>query len=203
VIAGIDYSLTSPAICVHPGAGVTGSFCLDSCVMYYFTDKKKMSGSNGRMTGTLMDEWTSDQQRYDMIASWAVGVCKKHRVTHAFIEGYSYGSTGRVFNIAENVGVLKHQLWQNNIKIDVVPPTTVKKLATGKGNADKAKMEVAFIEQTSYNVKSILGASPSTWNPSSDIIDSYYICKYGYETQTSVSTSHRSAKPHAKSDKGG
>lgn len=202
MIAGIDYSLTSPAICVHPRAGHTSSFCLDNCTMYFLTDKKKVSGANGRMNGVLMDEWTTDQQRYDMIASWAVDVCKRNGVTHAFIEGYSYGSTGRVFNIAENVGVLKHQLWQNKIEINVVPPTTVKKLATGKGNADKAKMEVAFIEETSYNVKSVLGTSPSTWNPSSDLIDSYYICKHGFQTQTAALTIRPAAKSNHETDQG-
>ena len=89
------------------------------------------------------------------------------------------GSTGRVFNIAENAGLLKHYLWKSNISYNVVPPTVIKKFATGKGNANKEKLEQAFIEETGINIKEMLNMSDKQWNPSSDIIDSYYICKYG------------------------
>jgi hypothetical protein len=40
-------------------------------------------------------------------------------------------------------------------------------------------MQVAFITETGYNPKQELNLTDKQWNPSSDIIDSYYICKYG------------------------
>lgn len=89
------------------------------------------------------------------------------------------GSTGRVFNIAENAGLLKHYLWKSDMYYNVVPPTVIKKFATGKGNANKEKIQESFIEETGINIKEMLNMTDKQWNPSSDIIDSYYICKYG------------------------
>jgi len=60
----------------------------------------------------------------------------------------------------------------------------IKKFATGKGNAKKQDMEVAFINETNYHIKDVLGLTEKQFNPSSDIIDSYFICKYGYENFT-------------------
>ena len=39
VIAGIDYSMTCPAICVYNGDGITFSF--NQCKFYFLTDRKK------------------------------------------------------------------------------------------------------------------------------------------------------------------
>ena len=61
------------------------------------------------------------------------------------LEGYAYGASGRaIFQIAENCGLLKYKLWEAGIAVDIIPPTKVKKDATGKGNADKRKMVDAF-----------------------------------------------------------
>lgn len=178
-IAGIDYSLTSPAICIHQTASV---FDIKNCLFNFLTDKAKCVGTFKPNTlGLPLNDWKTDQERYNMIAAWAHMTCLRNNVKHVFIEGYSYGSTGRVFHIAENVGVLKHILWNASIPFTIIAPTAVKKLATGKGNADKQKMNVAFVKETDYNMKTLLGLTDKQWNPSSDIIDSYYICKYGFE----------------------
>ena len=63
------------------------------------------------------------------------------------MEGYSFGSTGRVFNIAENTGILKYNLWAALIHFDVLAPTTVKKFATGSGSASKVDMFNQFVEE--------------------------------------------------------
>ena len=93
-------------------------------------------------------------------------------------------STGRVFNIAENAGLLKHYLWKNKFKYSMVPPTVIKKFATGKGNANKEKLQEQFVTDTGVNIKQMLNMTEKQWNPSSDIIDSYYIAKYGVENVT-------------------
>ena len=178
-IAGIDYSLSSPAICIHQS---NTTFSVNNCSFNFLTDKAKCLGTfNPNSLGLPFATWNNDQERYNAIATWAETTCKLHSVEHVFIEGYSYGSTGRVFHIAENVGILKHVLWKASIPFAVIAPTVIKKLATGKGNADKQKMDVAFVNETGYNMKTLLGLTDKQWNPSSDIIDSYYICKYGFE----------------------
>jgi len=67
----------------------------------------------------------------------------------------------------------------NNVSFVTIPPTVVKKIATGKGNANKEAMETAFLQETNFNFKALFNLSPKQWNPSSDLIDSFYICKTG------------------------
>ena len=93
------------------------------------------------------------------------------------------GSTGLVFNIAENAGLLKHYLWKRKYTYNVVPPTVIKKFATGKGNANKILLQDCFEAETNYYIKKKLSMTDKQMNPSSDIIDSYYICKYGFEQE--------------------
>jgi Holliday junction resolvasome RuvABC endonuclease subunit len=173
---GIDYSLSSPCVCIHEGVG---EFNISNCSFYYLTSTKKYEGVNGILNGQLHLDYTSDEQRYDQITSWVLTLLREN--DSICIEGYSMASTGRVFNIAENAGLLKHYLWKQDYKFSVVPPTVIKKFATGKGNANKEKLQEFFVEETGVNIKYILNMMEKQWNPSSDIIDSYYLCKYGAE----------------------
>ena len=69
------------------------------------------------------------------------------------------------------------------IPLEVVPPTTIKKFATGKGNADKTMMHKSFIEETGIDLKTtITPDKKEVDNPVSDIVDSYYICKNLHDT---------------------
>ena len=86
-----------------------------------------------------------------------------------------------VFQIAENCGILKYRLLEEEYGYHTVVPSVVKKGATGKGNADKDMMYEAFVKELpEYNLKKILDTE-KTGNPLSDIVDSYYIKKVGYE----------------------
>ena len=92
------------------------------------------------------------------------------------------GSRGKVFNIAENTGVLKYKIYNLGIPLEIVPPTTVKKFATGKGNSDKDQMHQAFMQDTGIDLKyKITPDKTKVSNPVSDIVDSYYICKFLYD----------------------
>ena len=98
------------------------------------------------------------------------------------MEDYAFAATGRVFHIAENTGVLKYKIYNSGVPLEVVPPTTVKKFATGKGNSDKDQMHQAFMIETGMDLKwKITPDKTNVGNPVSDIIDSYYICKYLYD----------------------
>jgi len=99
-----------------------------------------------------------------------------------FIEGYSFGSKGQgVFQIAENCGILKYRLLEEEYGYRTVVPSVVKKGATGKGNADKDMMYEAFCKELpDYNLKKSFDTE-KVGNPLSDIVDSYYIKKVGYD----------------------
>ena len=58
----------------------------------------------------------------------------------AVIEGYSYGSSQGMAGLAELGGVVRLLLLDTGVPFIVVAPTTNKKFATGKGNAEKDLM---------------------------------------------------------------
>lgn len=175
VIAGVDYSLTSPAICVHTGA----EWKYENCRFHFFRKKKQLDGQE--FIGYDYPEWDCDQKRYENLSAWSLDIMFYGDVTHAYIEGYAFGAVGRVFNIAENGGYLKQRLWLCGIPFEVPAPTVIKKFATGKGNASKEMMYDAFIAETGVDIRARLDImSPKNWNPISDIIDAYYIAKFGF-----------------------
>lgn len=179
IYAGIDYSLTSPAITVYDGNS-NNPMVWENCYSFFLSDIKKTHGKFGNVQGSPMVLYSSDQERYNNIAQWSYSILKDFEVDKVYIEDYSYGSTGRVFHIAENGGVLKHVLHHSDIKFETIPPTVIKKHATGKGNASKIMMEEAFMQETLIDLRSDLGLTKKQSNPISDIIDSFYIVKTGY-----------------------
>jgi Holliday junction resolvasome RuvABC endonuclease subunit len=102
-------------------------------------------------------------------------------IEQACIEGYAMGAKGKIFNIAENTGVLKYKLYQNQIPLEISPPSQIKKMATGKGNATKDEMHEAFLKETKINlIQTITPDRSDVISPVGDIVDSYYVCKYLY-----------------------
>ena len=67
-----------------------------------------------------------------------------------------------------------------NLEYETVVPSVVKKFATGKGNADKEKMYDQFYVDTGVNLMEVFEQNTLS-NPVTDIVDSYYIAKAGYE----------------------
>ena len=179
-IVGIDYSLTSPAVCINDG----------DLTFYYLTNKKKLIGQmNENIFGYEHEEWTDPIKRFKNISNFVFYVLGKHisptigfrSIDKIFIEGYSYGSKGQgLFQIAENCGILKYRLQEMNLNYDTVVPSVVKKGATGKGNADKDMMYEAFKKETKLDLKKIFDTE-KVGNPISDIADSYFIQKIGSE----------------------
>ena len=177
ILAGIDYSMRSPSICVFAGME-RESFTFERCRFYFLTDTKKYADYFlTNIHGSRFHDWNTDEQRYKSIADWAMD--NLQGCDHIALEGYSFGSKGKVFHIAENTGVLKYKIHMSGVPLEVVPPTTIKKFATGKGNADKTMMHKSFMDDTGINLKKEITPDKGTVdNPVSDIVDSYFICKY-------------------------
>ena len=198
---GIDYSLSSPGVCVNTSEG---EFNYEDCTFYFLTNTKKFDatfkekmafGSTAvEYIGTPHQPYTNEPERYSQIADWVVDIIKKHtkeyQIKHKYfywpgnpiinIEDYSFGSTGRVFHIAENLGLLKYKLkmecgWDYNL----IPPSVIKKFATGKGNANKELMLDAFEKDTGTNLAQVFDTTSKS--PVSDVADAYFICKYTAE----------------------
>ena len=178
-VAGIDYSINGPGITIFEG----NEFVFKNTKNYYLTNMKKydMDVSELNIYGELITgNFKSDFERWDFNGSWAYNIIKE--CDFVYMEGYSLGSkSSMAFQIAENASIIKYKMYKNNIPFKVIPPTTIKKFASGKGNASKEIMEEAFMNETNIDLKPLFKQTKKQWNPSGDIVDSYYICKMAYE----------------------
>ena len=187
-IAGIDYSLTSPAICVYKDEN-DGHFDFDKCVVHYLSNNERQqqlasrSGLDNLKVGPYPD-WHPQEDRHEKLATWAYNLVQG--CEEVFLEGYAFATSVQagVRSIAENTGLLKHKMWKNKITFKTYPPTVIKKFATGKGNANKELMYEAFKYEllTPNDLKEQLTPrAMKITNPISDIVDSYFIAKAGAE----------------------
>jgi hypothetical protein len=127
-------------------------------------------------------EWETEEQRHDLLSDWAMSIIGGCQV---FIEGYAFATSGKSYvrSVAENSGLLKHKMYKANQTFTSIPPTVIKKYATGKGNANKELMYDAFSKQCVAPVglqKTLRPKSNKLSNPTTDIVDAYWICKYGW-----------------------
>jgi crossover junction endodeoxyribonuclease RuvC len=124
-IVGIDLSLTGTGIC-HPDGSTE-------------TLKPKRTGMD-RLA------WIRDE-----IALRCYLPHSTHQVDLIVIEGYSYGSKGRaVVNIGELGGVLRLYLHEYGPPFVEIPPSCLKKYATGRGNAGKEDMLQAAVIRSGH-----------------------------------------------------
>ena len=191
-IAGIDYSLTSPAICVWKSTDDDGYFNFDDCDLYYLEKPRRRGSTPPGILNLHVDpypEWETEEERHELLSKWAMEIVNGSQAwltTAVFIEGYAFATSGKshVRSVAENTGLLKHKMYKVKQPFTSIPPTVIKKYATGKGNANKELMYDAFCAEilTPPDLKSRLTPnSKKLRNPVTDIVDSYFICKYGWE----------------------
>jgi len=188
-LAGIDYSLTSPAICVYKEEEDGGCFDFNRCVLHYlFNNKRQQLFAAGCGVSNIIAEsypkWECEEERHENLSAWAYSIIQG--CDEVFIEGYAFATAAQagVRSIAENTGLLKHKMWKNKISFTNIPPTVIKKFATGKGNANKDVMYESFIAElhTPTNLKEELTPrATKIKNPISDIVDAYFITKCGVD----------------------
>lgn len=172
---GIDYSMSCPAACRYEN---------DHLSFYYAHADKDATFPNVERKA-VPDKPVVERaglMAWDM-AEWLID----NHAQVIYIEDYAFAATGRVFHIGEHAGILKYVLQQNGIKVEVVPPTVIKKFATGKGNADKEKMTQAFLVDypaarnwvthffPRYKDGALIAKSPLA-----DLADSYWLAKYAF-----------------------
>lgn len=175
---GIDYSMTSPAVSViHAETNFFESHFIAS-------NKKQLGDLKPHLFGYEPLLYNSDMQRFDVLSNWIMNCCEPTENDVVCIEGYSMGSVGQVFTIAENTAILKYKLYEKSIKYNIVPPTTLKKYATGKGNADKLMMYEAFVNKTGIDPRKILNSSAKLSSPFTDIADSFWLASYAQNAVT-------------------
>lgn len=162
--------MTSPAFCIYDGSNFNINYLVAR-------DRDVVLGreTSKTLNPKIYPKYNTETDRYSRLASWVIDeLTWCHRPKNIVIENYAYAATGRVFNIGENTGILKYKLFQNHMMFETVVPGTVKKFATGKGNAPKVDMLAAFVEDTGIDLGKI-----KQW---SDIADAYWIAKWCYQT---------------------
>lgn len=189
LLAGIDYSLVSPAVCLYRGK--VGEWDVEKCEFHYVSKIKKYANISeymrprkktirvvGHEYPTEYPEGNeNDCGRYDALAEWVMDLVDE--CSGVALENYAFAAKGKVFHIAENTGILKHRLWQWSIPCVLVEPTVVKKFGAGKGNATKPDMHEAFKKETGIDLwKKVTPDKKDVGNPTTDMVDAYYICKW-------------------------
>ena len=185
IFAGIDYSMSSPCICVWDS---NTELKFENCLVYNFgnwSGVKRFEGTHENICILKQPTFTCNEERFRNISNWAKAVMIENKVDSVSIEGYSYGSKGSVFEIGENTGVLKGMLFSMKIPFYILEPTHVKKVSSGNGAAKKSLLYQVFKERTGISIERIIGYDSNTtkknldepWElkPVDDIIDSYFI----------------------------
>ena len=183
--------MTSPAIVVYE-APKDEPFSHKNCTAYYFDDRKNAPVKpvcEMTLRPGMYPLWMVPEQRYQELASWAMSILLARGVTEVYLEDYTYNMSkskpGLVFNMAENVGVLKNNMWFMDIKYIPVSPTELKLWVAHHGQAKKEDFENRFINETGIeDMRKILWLTEKASTPISDIIDAFYLAKWGVFDKT-------------------
>lgn len=168
--------MTSPAVCVHDEGVYTIRFLTDT---KRHAQTHVFDSPHGRFVieGCAYPDYQSEIERFHLISEWAMKSLGDGIIV---IEDYAMGAKGRVFHIAENCGLLKFKIWSSGRGYETVAPTALKKFATGKGNSDKNAMHAAFVTLTGIDLmKEMTPNAKDCGNPVSDVVDAFYLARFG------------------------
>jgi len=186
MIAGIDYSLSSPCICI---ANERKPFSFESCKFLCMVKSKRLPSQikNIKIIQNY-DSFYPQMHRYQYLASNTACFCVRNGVQTVLIEDYAFAAHGRVFHIGENCGIMKNLLSLYGVQMETAAPATIKKFATGKGNANKNDLFEKFNEETGVNLLDLLKLKKTKHLPApvTDIVDAYNLCHYYYQRKRNV-----------------
>lgn len=171
VIVGVDWSMCAPGFVIGR-AGDT----FQECRTWVVAPQKKYEGRlfGGRITGLPTPHYSCQQERFEKLTDTFMTIIMKEKPEHVCMEGYSYGSKGVIFDIAENGGLLKYKLWKAGIPFTLPTPSQLKKFFTGKGNAKKEHMVQAFATRTGVDLPAIFDYNKKDMgSPVADVADAY------------------------------
>tara|TARA_Y100001973_G_scaffold105824_1_gene180505 strand:+ start:3179 stop:3745 length:567 start_codon:yes stop_codon:yes gene_type:complete len=171
-IVGVDYSLTSPGICTADN-------------FFAISSSRKLVGSYKNYVH--IDEYpkyNTEEERHINLALWSLRCIQSAgRNVFVILEDYSFGSKGKVFNLAENTGELKKTLYREGIPFITVAPTQLKKFATGKGNSNKEIMYDAWLAAGNEDFRTVFDQKKKNkeqlYAPITDLVDAYWLRQYG------------------------
>jgi hypothetical protein len=183
-IVGIDYSMSSPGIVVFvlddnleikyknylSFTNVKKIYELDKDHLIYYP--KNYFKNYYEKAETFKNEIVNFIVQYDNVPDYVA------------IEGYSYSSKGKIFEIAESTACLKFHIYNESWSLRIHDPDSIKMFATGNGHADKELMKKCYDEvilgnrfDLSHFNKKDKKCNIKSESPECDIIDAYWIAK--------------------------
>lgn len=139
-IMGLDLSLTSTGVAVFDSASIS-------------TQVISSSHKAERRLQDLRDK--------------IMGVVSKQKVDLCVVEGYAFGRPNVMAPMGELGGVVKLALYMDGIETLIIPPTRVKKFATGRGQAKKDEVRLSVYKRWGFEAKT------------NDEIDAYVLVRIG------------------------
>lgn len=178
VYGGIDYSINCPCICIYDDS--KGNFSHSTSEYYFYQHNVSKKEQERWETLNLENihpvaqmEWNDNTSRYLALADFFLSILLQYDVKIVAMEDYAMGANGRVFNIAECTGYLKQMMMLVGIEFHPFAPTLVKRVFSGKGNADKEFMVKTYGMRYSQSIPDIFGKHGYFESPVSDIVDSH------------------------------
>lgn len=101
----------------------------------------------GKIKSVVADAQLSGMEPVVFIEGYAMGFAGRRKKADAGAAEVAGAPTGRLFDLGELGGTVKHWLFQERIPVFVVTPGQLKKFATGKGVGPKANVRVAIIKR--------------------------------------------------------
>lgn len=106
---------------------------------------------DGMRAGTLPPGNRRGCARLDWIARAVINLAVTDPAAHLVaLEGYAFGRPNQAHQIGELGGAVRLELWRRGMPYIEVPPSTVKKYATGSGAAKKEQMLAEAIRRLGY-----------------------------------------------------
>lgn len=106
--------------------------------------------ATGTASGVIAPK-TRGHERLEEIVSSVLALVGSERASAVFIEGFSFASRGSsAIDIAGLGWLVRHELWRRHVPYCDVPPSVIKKYATGKGTATKDAVLAAAIRRFGF-----------------------------------------------------
>lgn len=175
-VLGIDYSVTCPAVCSYTESAT------EWWVNYKLHGKPYRNIPSVHWSPSTV---SGDLPRFLELTQWVLDIVTTAAPICIVLEDYAFGASGRLTQLSENMGILKSRLYEQflHIPLHVIAPTTMKKFATGKGNATKDDVCAFFVQQEPRAAEWAKVCHPKAkkiTSPMADIADSYFLALYGY-----------------------
>jgi hypothetical protein len=172
IIVGLDMSINSPGLVKF---ALDGELNITSKDYLTFSTVKKYGCDN--IITFKKDQFKYEYDQYIFIRDKIIDFIKG--VDYVAMEGYSYSSTGQVFNIAEMTSCIKMYMYENNIPFRIYDIASIKISNNCKGNCDKISMEINYEKLEDKVDLSFLPMvyEKKAGNPKDNIVDAFCICK--------------------------